>query len=349
MKRYIKSITGVAVVALLALFLFRKNSPLHDIRSVLQQAQWGWLILALIWQAMAYGTITTLNKIILQHYGADVPWGKQYVIQLAMAFIEAAVPSATISGAVLRVRLLKPHGVSGDVSTVSTVIEMVLIVTSIILLAIPVFVIVALGGLQGQNLLAKEISVFLSGTAIILGAIFAWRTKKFKQTTRRLWVKLAQFWDTVILQKWPKLFGDWPSTVIFQRTRYLTSESIALVKHKPYVIGALLLARSGFEALGLMMCFYALGQQIPLFTMLLIYTLTVGVNSLGALPGGVGLAEVSLAVLYAQFGIAPEVAVIIALAYRLTDYWLPRVAGGVAWLWLEHRYPVRAVRISEVS
>ena len=87
------------------------------------------------------------------------------------------------------------------------------------------------------------------------------------------------------------------------------------------------------------MCFYALGQRLPWPTMLLVYTLTIVVNSLGAIPGGIGLAEVSLAALYAQFGVPPQTAVIIALAYRLTDYWLPRLSGGLAWLWLERKYP----------
>ncbi len=83
-------------------------------------------------------------------------------------------------------------------------------------------------------------------------------------------------------------------------------------------------------------CFYAFGQRLPLYTMLLLYTLTITINTLGAIPGGVGLAEVSLAALYTQFGVELERAVIIALAYRLTGYWLPRAVGGLSWLWLEH-------------
>lgn len=349
MKKYMKYVTFLAVIALFGVFIFRKGSPLHDIRSVLQQARWEWLLLALVWQAMAYGAVTTLNKIILQHYGADVPWSKQYVIQLAMAFIEAAVPSATISGAVLRVRLLKPHGVSADVATVSTVVEMILIVASIIFLAIPVFVVVAIGGLQGKNILQQEILLLLSGVLSAGAMVVLWRTERFKRIVHRVSSRVSLFWDNQILPRWHHQLGEWSSQVILSRARYLSSEAITLIKIRPYAIGGSLLARSAFEALGLMMCFYALGQNIPLLTMLLIYTLTVAINSLGAVPGGVGLAEVSLAVLYAQFGISPETAVIVALAYRLTDYWLPRVAGGASWLWLERRYPKRVLHVSQVN
>ena len=349
MKKYIKYITSLLVVVLVGLFLFRKGLPIHNIRSVLQQARWEWLLLALVWQAMAYGAVTTLNKIILQHYGADVPWSKQYVIQLAMAFIEAAVPSATISGAVLRIRLLKPHGVSADVATVSTIIEMVLITASIILLAIPVFVVVAVGGLQGRNILSQEIHLLLTGAFSIGVMLILWRTGRFNRGARWMLANVSRVWDNRILPRWRRQLGHWSSQTIINRTRHLGSEAVTLIKTNPYAIGESLFARSAFEALGLMMCFYALGQHIPFFTMLLIYTLTIAINALGSVPGGVGLAEVSLAVLYTQFGIPPETAVVIALAYRLTDYWLPRVAGGVAWLWLERVYPNRIVRIQQAS
>ena len=81
--------------------------------------------------------------------------------------------------------------------------------------------------------------------------------------------------------------------------------------------------RSGFEALCLMMCFYALGQSMPIATLLFLYSLTIAINTLGSVPGGVGLAEVSLSALYAQFGIATEMAVAIALAYRFRGTGFP--------------------------
>jgi len=249
----------------------------------------------------------------------------------------------------LRVRLLKPHGVSADVATVSTVIEMILIIASIILLAIPVFVIVAVGGLQGKNILTQGIFSLLSGVILAGAVIILWRTHRFHRVVRWMLSKTVHFWDNQVLPQWHLQPGYWSSRMILNRARYLVSEAVTLIKVRPYAIGGSLLARSAFEALGLMMCFYAVGQKIPLFTLLLIYTLTVVINVLGAVPGGVGLAEVSLAVLYAQFGISPETAVIIALAYRLTDYWLPRIAGGVAWLWLERMYPHRILPVSQAN
>jgi hypothetical protein len=104
------------------------------------------------------------------------------------------------------------------------------------------------------------------------------------------------------------------------------------------------LGRFGFEALSLIMTFYALGQVLPFATLILLYALTIAINTIGAvLPGGVGLAEVSLSALYAQFGIPTEAAVTIALAYRLTGYWFPRLVGGLALLWIEREEYRRSI------
>lgn len=97
------------------------------------------------------------------------------------------------------------------------------------------------------------------------------------------------------------------------------------------------------------MCFYALGQTLPLSTMILVYTLTIAADSLGTIPGGIGLAEVSLTAVYTGFGLSVEYAVAIALAYRLTNYWLPRVAGGLSWLWLERTHPQRILDMEVIS
>ncbi len=341
MKKYLKISVPLMVPVLFAILFFRQGSPRRDIQAVLKQARWEWLILALLWQAASYGAVTRLNQVILRHYGADVPWEKQYVIQLAMAFVEAAIPSATVSGVVLRARLLKPYGVSADVATVSTVIEMGLISLSVLLPALPALALAGVSGAQGKaGLLAGVLVLVASG--LLIGAGFSLRnTSRFIQVRRRTLLWIIRLWNQRIYARWQRQSGNWSGQRIIERLQYLGAESMVLLRARPYAIIMSLLARSGFEALGLMMCFYALGQNLPWPTIILVYTLTIAVNSLGAIPGGIGLAEVSLAMLYTQFGVPPETAVIIALAYRLTDYWLPRLAGGLAWFRLEQKYPER--------
>lgn len=120
------------ITLLLVIFLIRQGPSLSDLRRVITQAQWLWLLWAVLFQAGTYGAVAWLNELLLSQYRVQVPWLRQYVIQLVMAFIEAAVPSMAISGLVLRARLLRPYGATADVASVTTMAETVLIGASVV-------------------------------------------------------------------------------------------------------------------------------------------------------------------------------------------------------------------------
>ena len=339
MNKYLKHILPLLITLTLAWLFFQRGISWNALRSVLIQAQWGWLLLALTCEAGAYCAVTWLNEILLQRYGIKVPYGKQLAVQLAMAFIEAALPSVSISGLVLRARLLKPHGVTPDVTTATSLAESTLITASVLLFALPVAGIAMMNGLNGLGNFDRLL-LFFTGIAILIGiTIWQWNSTPFANSRAQLFQWADRFWQCHIQSRWPLRLGDWSAKRVVERIRYLWVETIASVRARPYVILFSLLARFGFEALCLMMCFYALGQNLPIATLLFLYSLTIAISTLGAIPGGVGLAEVSLSALYAQFGIGTETALAIALVYRLIGYWIPRVAGGLIWIWLEQAGP----------
>jgi len=343
MKKFLKRTGPFLLTLLLAGILLRRGIQWSELQALLQKAQWGWLLLGLLWQACAYGAVTWLNTLLLWHYDARVPFGEQYLIQLAMAFIEAAIPTASISGAVLRVRMLKPHKVPADVATVTTMAEMSLITVSVIMLALPVAGIALWDGMLGALGFNAWIIILFGILTLVIATIMRWHSPRSVQIRGKLLRAISRFWDDRVRTRWPQALAPWTSQRLFERLRYFSMGFLSLLHDRPLTIILSLLARSGFEALGLMMCFFALGQFLPIQTILLIYTLTIAVNTLGAIPGGIGLAEISLTTLYVQFGISTEIALAIALAYRLTDYWLPRVFGGIAWLWLEGHFPRRTL------
>jgi len=332
------------ITLLLVIFLLRQSPSLGDLRRVITQAQWLWLLAAVLCQVSAYGAVAWLNELLLSQYRVRVPWLRQYVIQLIMAFIEAAIPSMAVSGLVLRARLLRPYGATPDVASITTIVETVLISTSVLIPALT-----GLGWMLLHGIGDRRVgwTVLLGGSGILgLGAtlVWQWRSPRF-QTIRRRWIQwLSSWWDQILLPRFPGRLGPWPSTRLIARVRDLMGEMAALLRTRPTPIISALCLRTVCEALSFIGCFYTFGQHLPLYTMLLLYTLTITINTLGAIPGGIGLAEASLATLYTQFDVDLERAVIIALAYRLIGYWLPRAVGGLSWLWLEHlhRTPLNA-------
>jgi uncharacterized protein (TIRG00374 family) len=65
--------------------------------------------------------------------------------------------------------------------------------------------------------------------------------------------------------------------------------------------------------------------------------LVLVLSGLAALPGGLGLVDASLAVIFARLGAPGAVAVAAALSYRLIAFWLVRFIGFVSWQILEAR------------
>jgi uncharacterized protein (TIRG00374 family) len=335
MRKHLTRVLPWLITLLLVGFLIQQGGDLRDFQAVLGRAQWFWLLLAVVCQTGMYGAITWLNELLLRHYGVFVPRFRQYVIQLALAFVEAAIPSAVLSGLVLRARLLRPYGAAPDVATVTTLVETTLISTSVLVPALFVGGVAMMNSAEGIEAAGRLLPWLLCVVCIAVVAGWQWRRGWFSRFGDRIVGWFCHTWDQWIVHRWPNRLAERPSARVLERLRYLVTELSSLLHTRPYAIGASLLARTGFEALGFMMCFYAFSQPLPLTTLLLLYTITISINTLGAIPGGVGLAEVSLATLYTQFGIETESAVAVALAYRVTGYWLPRAAGGLSWLWLE--------------
>jgi uncharacterized protein (TIRG00374 family) len=84
-------------------------------------------------------------------------------------------------------------------------------------------------------------------------------------------------------------------------------------------------------------CLAIFHYNMPIGALLTAYGLTLVMSGLAALPGGLGLAELSLAVIYAKLGAPGSVAVAAALSYRLIAFWLIRFVGFITWQVLEVR------------
>ena len=97
------------------------------------------------------------------------------------------------------------------------------------------------------------------------------------------------------------------------------------------------LGRIGLDIATLAACFLAFRNTVSPGVVFTGYGLTLLLTLLAALPGGVGLADISLAGIYMQLGGRGAVLNVAAaaLAYRLIAFWLLRLVGFVSWQVLE--------------
>ena len=83
-----------------------------------------------------------------------------------------------------------------------------------------------------------------------------------------------------------------------------------------------------FDILTLYFLFIAAGEKINPGVLLAGYGLPQLLGKMVfILPGGVGVVESSMAVLYSGLGVPQATTVVVVLSYRLISFWIPSLAG----------------------
>jgi uncharacterized protein (TIRG00374 family) len=115
-------------------------------------------------------------------------------------------------------------------------------------------------------------------------------------------------------------------------------EGLSQLKRVPpiFLLG-LAIGRVALDVATLGACFIAFRYPISPGALLIGYGLVLLLSGLAALPGGLGLVDASLAVIFTRLGAPGAVAVAAALSYRLIAFWLLRFIGFVSWQVLEAR------------
>jgi uncharacterized protein (TIRG00374 family) len=103
---------------------------------------------------------------------------------------------------------------------------------------------------------------------------------------------------------------------------------------------ALLLAvgRLAFDYLCLLAALQATGSRPRPYLILVAYAVSGVVGMIPLTPGGLGIVEASLTGLLVLAGVDSSQAALATLAYRISSYWLPLLAGPVAYGLFRIRY-----------
>ena len=82
-----------------------------------------------------------------------------------------------------------------------------------------------------------------------------------------------------------------------------------------------------FDMLTLFFLFIAAGHTVSFGVLLTGYGLPLLLGKVSFLPGGVGIVESTMAVLYNGLGVPNEILVVVILSYRIFSFWVPTLLG----------------------
>jgi len=322
---------AIALVALgVVVYLFWPL--LDDIRAaagLFRSARWGWLVAALAIQFLSYSSLTWFNTLALRPFPGRIGFWRMMFVLTAMAFITSAVPSAGASGIVLRARLLSRYGYTAEASTFTLLLELLYLVVGTILVALfGVGYLLRIGSLTILEGVALGAVVALAAALVWLGWWLLSDPKRSLRLTR--WG--VGLWNRVAARFHWRAVAEHAVEERLEAFHHGLKElgNVPRWKFTVATAGRILLDVATLGA-----CFAGLGHAIRPDILLISYGLIMVFSALAILPGGLGLADVSLPIVCNRLGVPGSVALAAGLTYRLLAFWLVRFIGFAGWQVLE--------------
>jgi uncharacterized membrane protein YbhN (UPF0104 family) len=291
----------------------------------------GWFVAAIGCQAISFIFVFILQRLALRTDG----WFAVVTSQLAGNAVSRVVPAGAAAGAALQFRMLTVAGME-PATAVSGLTAFSLLQTAG-LLALPIFALPALlAGVAMPRGFAQ--AVVLGAVAFVLVAVIG----VVLLATDRPLAALGQGWQAArnrLLRKRPPLTGL-PDRLLLER-----DEIRRVLESRWWEASLAIAGKLGFDFLSLLAALQARTDPHPSL-ILLAYTASLILAMVPITPGGLGFVEAGLTALLTLAGIPAGEAVLATLMYRLVSYWLPILAGPVAYVLYRRRYGSHAGRTS---
>jgi uncharacterized membrane protein YbhN (UPF0104 family) len=283
-----------------------------------------WLLGALACEVASFLCTFALQQLVLR--------SKQrfavITADLAGNAVSNVVPGGDAAGIAVQFSMLETAGINSDTAAAGLAAASLLAVGG--LLALPLFTLPAvLGGAGVSRGLVHAALIGLGGFGLfvaggvavmatdrplaVFGRVVQWLSNRVpgrRGKTKGLGARLLQQRDLIM----STLGRNWQRAVL------------------------LIAGRLGFDYLCLLGALRATGSTPRPSLVLLAYAVAGVITWIPLTPGGLGVVEASLSGLLVLAGVHPGSAFVATLAYRLAAYWLPLLAGAIAYSLYRRRY-----------
>jgi undecaprenyl-diphosphatase len=285
--------------------LFGQLGNFTAIRHELADAEWGWFAVALL---LAAATNVGYAMSYLGATNAHLPFGRSLLLQAAGSFTNVVTPNA-IGTAAINTRFLQVRGERLGSAIASHVVNT--LGSGVVQLLLFIAIVPTAGGDFDLNLIPWKslltLLVAVGAAAIVAVAV-------------TLRIPQARGWVSSRIRP-----------AVADVTRLIRSPAKATLVIAGNVLVQLLFALSlGAVCRGF-------GVTVPFSTLLLVNIGSGAIAGLVPAPGGLGVAEATLAGALAAAGVPSAVAVAVTLTQRLVTTWLPPIPGWFALRSLQKR------------
>ena len=315
-------ILGLAVQLLVPQIATLKSSW-----SIVQGMTWWAVMLAVVAQILSYIGAGFMLHAIMDNNHQKLSTLKGALITLASASI-GLVAGGWVGDAAATYGWVRRETHDGNVATLAGTLPPILNtgILAIVTMIGAVYLLVV-HDLSQTQLIEFGITLLVLGltTFGIIAALY------FPKMTTKLAVWLSSHWAA--LRRKP---FEPEETTASVKQFIIVWTSLGDGKWRGPVIGVI--ANLGFDMLTLYFLFIAAGQNISLGVLFAGYGLPFILARMAFLfPGGLGVVEGSMVVLYDSLQIPNAVSVVVILGYRLLSFWLPSLLGFVVAAYLSRK------------
>jgi uncharacterized protein (TIRG00374 family) len=283
-----------------------------------------WLAAIVLCEILSFASAIALQRIALRTKALFAV----ATSQLAGNATSQIVPGGAAAGATLQLRMLSQAGL--DTATAVSGFTAFSLLQTASVFFLPVLALPAiLAGAPVNRGLAQTAFLGLAGFVLVtgLGAVLLSTDGLLRAIGR-----VAQWTRNRILRKRTPLTGL-PDRLLRER-----DEIRDVLGERWRSALAATACRLGFDFLALFAALAAVGSVPRPSLALLAYATASLLAMIPITPGGLGIVEAGLSGTLALAGVAPAQAVLATLLYRLASYWLPILAGPVAYGLFRRRY-----------
>ncbi len=312
--RAVLAATAVAVLA--AVVVLSRNTLLESVRN-LAHLNWGWFVLALGAEAVSLAAFGLSRRRLLRAEGHQARLGSVMAITYASNAMSMSIPFAgTQLAAFFSYREFRRRGLDPALTSWALAVSAI---ASSSALAVVLIIGALAGGAPGATALgfAGAAGWLLPGLAVLLAV----RYPRVRAALTSLLARLVPLARRVLRRRVIETaalgeFVDRVASIRLRPAQYAEVFGLAVLN---WLADCACLACS----------IEAAGQPVPWHGLLLAYGVGATAGSTGLTPGGFGLVELALTAALVAAGMNPAGALTAVLAYRLVNFWLILLAGGV--------------------
>jgi len=325
MRWIVHGVLFVALAVGVFAILPRIGGLAHD-AARLRHARPGFVVAAILAQAVSLGCYALLYRRVLASLGARVPVLLAVRVILASFLVSHLTPFGSATGTVLNVTTLETQGISAATTGEGIGLTSLLSTAALIALFGAGFVATA-----GRHLSQTYVTIAGAALAVVVCvAVIALLVGAHPAIAERVVGRIARVARRFRPSIDPDKAAQSSGQLVARARSALTGR--AFLASFAFAAGDLL-----FDLLSLDLMFLALRYQPGFGPLAVAYAAANIASAVPLTPGGLGVTEVTLVAITVGFGAPRATAVLAVLGYRLVNYWLPLLPGALAYLHLRFR------------